>query len=316
MANKNINIPSDSFPTLVNINKQTTFILVLSIAFYTSFLVHSLSDNFLELFQNSFFKFIIFVVVSVIASDNPTLGIILAIGILVTLQLSSINEVKKELCDYENFSPADKNEIFMSDPLLLQNKLNPSINNINLKLENPNEKYKNMIKKGKILLDDSYELKNDIMTRHDTREDEISNITQRDGMVLIQSGNNRLQKSDDGSYNLSDNDVSNINYIKFNNIESTYQDNDNIIELIKDIKNKYIILINNYEINPADFDNKLKDIYDLEYELLLAIYDIKNKSFTLEKQQTISNLITEIKVLKSNNHNYYDYINKLLQILA
>ena len=314
MANKNSNVPSDSFPTLININKQTTFILVLSIAFYTSFLVHSVSDNFLELFQNSFFKFIIFIVVSIIASDNPALGIILAIGILVTLQLSSINEVKKELCDYEKFSPVDKNDNFLSNPLLLQHHLDPSINN--LKLENPNEKYKNMIKKGKILLDDSYELQNDLISRHDTREDEISNIIQRDGMVLIQSGNNRLQKSDDGTYNLFNSDVNNINYIKFNNIENTYHDNDNIIELIKDIKNKYMFLVNDHDNDSTNFDNKLKDIYDLEYELLLAMYDIKNKSFTLDEQHAISNLITEIKVLKNNNHNYYDNINKLLQILA
>ena len=36
--------------------------------------------------------------------------------------------------------------------------------NLNLKLQTPNDLYENMIKQGRVLLDDSMELKNDLKT--------------------------------------------------------------------------------------------------------------------------------------------------------
>ena len=62
-----------------------------------------------------------------------------------------------------------------------------------------------MIKNGKVLVDDSYDLEQDLNKRFDIREQEIAAITKKNGINLINSGLNRLQKSDYGEYNIVNN---------------------------------------------------------------------------------------------------------------
>jgi len=320
-------------------NRMSMLLLIALGSLYSCYTVYYLSENITDLFSNDYFKFIIFIIISIIASANPGLGVILAICVLVTLQVITNNKLKNENCT-ENFSKINiynDNEYrdeYLTNPLAMQNQQSPIISNLNLKLETPTEMYKNMIKNGKILLDDSLELKNDLKTRYDVREQEIADITNRDGNVLVQSGINRLQKADEGEYDgsLFQRD-SNLNFennkntfTKFDKLVNNYSDDHTVIQLFNDLKSKFEELSYNYEINPSDFENKINNIYDIEFELLATIYDIKQDTLGPEQKNIIINKIKQIKLMKQNNtpeqsskeiqSGYYQQINNLLELLC
>ena len=316
--------------SIFNNNSQMIFIYITTILLYINFFTMDLSNDVVNLLSNNIVKLCIFLIIVFIVSQNIAIGILLGIGLLIILQLISTINIKKEIsCD--TFIPIDKTEnIYLSQPLLQQAHLNSSVNNLNLTLENIDVKYENMIKKGKILLTDSIELKNDLKLRYDEREKQIADITERDGLIYIQSGNNRLYKSDNGyynntkmfdniSYNTDNNDYDNNyydnNFIKFDKLVNTYSNDEIINELLDDITKKYKLLESNPEINRYDFDDKINDIYATKYELIIAIYEIKKESIENDKKKYINDIINDIKNKKQNNINYYEQINILLQIL-
>jgi len=275
-------------------NKLIMFILIALLSLYTTLWINKLKPYTIEIFSNKYFKFLILILVTYIASENTALGVILAIAILATLQ--SITMVTIET---EKFSPSDINYTneYLDKPLLKQKDLTKIGTNLNLKVQTPDELYKNMIKQGKILLDDSLELKNDLKIRYDKREENIANITERDGKVLVQSAINRLQKSNNGEYdkynknnlwsnNKSEN-LSNIaneekntpnkksSYINYDKFLANYADNELIMDLFNLLKNKYNEIVINKSLSSNDFETKIQEIYETEFDLLVAIADIK-----------------------------------------
>jgi hypothetical protein len=324
-------ISNDNSKMSFNDNPQMIFIYIITIFLYTNFFTMTLSDEIVNLLSNNIVKMCVFIIVLLVFSQNIAIGILLGIGLLIIFQLVSTINIKNELL-HDNFTPLDKQDnIYLSNPLLKQSQLNHSFNNLNLKLENVNDKYENMIKKGKMLLHESMELKNDLKLRHDDREKQIADVSEHNGLTYIQSGNNRLYKSDDGyykntkifddiSYN-SDNDNSyeyhnnDNNFIKYDKLVNTYSDNEMINDLLDDINKKYASLKNNSEMNQHDFDNKIDDIYATKYEVIIAIYDIKKESLDNDKKNYIDSLINNIKNKKQNNMNYHEEVNILLPIL-
>lgn len=57
-----------------------------------------------------------------------------------------------------------------------------------------------MIKEGKSMLNNSYDLEQDLIKRYDSREQQIVFETKRNGIELVDSGINRLQNADQGEY--------------------------------------------------------------------------------------------------------------------
>jgi len=317
-------------------NKLIMFILIALLSLYTTLWINKLKPYTIEIFSNKYFKFLILILVTYIASENTALGVILAIAILATLQ--SITMVTIET---EKFSPSDINYTneYLDKPLLKQKDLTKIGTNLNLKVQTPDELYKNMIKQGKILLDDSLELKNDLKIRYDKREENIANITERDGKVLVQSAINRLQKSNNGEYdkynknnlwsnNKSEN-LSNIaneekntpnkksSYINYDKFLANYADNELIMDLFNLLKNKYNEIVINKSLSSNDFETKIQEIYETEFDLLVAIADIKIQKMKDIDSEKIYKKIELIKELKKNkDSNFHNQLNSLSELLC
>ena len=141
--------------------------------------------------------------------------------------------------------------------------------------------------------------------RFDVREKQIANIAERDGNVLVKSGLNRLQPANNGEYNsLVDNQTNKISqmsdydnlsvdnrssYIKYDRFIENYSDNDLVIDLYNLLKSKYNEITTNKSLSQGDFDIKLQEIYDTEFDLLVAIGEIKCKKM----KESDSNIINK-----------------------
>lgn len=313
-------------------DKLVMFILIVLLSLYASLWVKTLQPYTLDVFSNKYFRFVVFVLITYIASGNPALGVILAIAVLVTLQTITYTTIGNQS---EKFSPANFNngDEYLTNPLLKQKELAKMGNNLNLKLQTPNDLYENMIKQGRILLDDSIELKNDLKTRFDIREQSIANITERDGKMLVQSGINRLQPSNNGEYNSwLDNDSTNLSkiydsdrlnenkksvYIKYDRFIENYSDNELIMNLFNLLKSKYNEISMNKSLNQHDFDIKLQEIYDTEFDLLLAIAEIKSKKMNNSDNEKINKKIDHVRELRMNkNPNYHIELHSLSELLC
>ena len=313
-------------------DKLVMFILIILLSLYASLWVKPLQSYTMDIFSNKYFKFVVFVLVTYIASGNPALGVILAIAILVTLQTITYTSMGNQS---EKFSPAnfDNGDEYLTNPLLKQKELTKMGNNLNLKLQTPNNLYENMIKQGRVLLDDSIELKTDLKTRFDVREQSIANITERDGSVLVQSGINRLQSSNNGEYNslsdnksgklseMSDDDKLSTNkkssYIKYDRFIENYSDNELVMDLFNLLKNKYNEITMNKSLSQNDFDTKLQEIYDTEFDLLVGVAESKSKKMKESDNEKIHKKIEYIKDLRANkNPNYYNELNSLSELLC
>jgi hypothetical protein len=301
-------------------------ILIVLLSLYSSLWVENLKSWTMSVFKNKYFNFAMFMLVTFIASDNPALGVILAISILVTLQTITYSSLNNQI---DAFSPSNFETVsnHLTKPLLKEKELGRMGTNLNLQLQTPNNVYEKMVKQGKVLLEDSQDLKQDLNTRFDAREQSIANITKRNGMVLVQSGLNRLQKSNNGEYNLlPDNkslltdDVSINNsssYVKYDRFMENYSDNELIVDLYNLLKNKYNEITLNKSLTPIDFDIKLQEIYDTEFELLTAIAEIKCVKINTDKSDTIRKKIEHIKELRKNKKpTYYNELNSLSELLC
>jgi hypothetical protein len=322
---------SDLFAKLKD-DKLVMFILIVLISLYASLWVKTLQPYTMNVFSNKYFRFVIFVLVTYIAGSNPALGVVLAIAILVTLQTVTYTSMGNQS---EKFSPAghDNQSDYLTRPLLKQKELTKMGGNLNLKLQTPTDLYENMIKQGRVLLDDSMELKNDLKTRFDAREQAIANITERDGKVLVQSGLNRLQPANNGEYiswsdnksnklsAMSDEDRLSANnrssYVKYDRFVENYSDNELVMNLFNLLKSKYNEITMNKSLSGDDFDNKLNEIYDTEFDLLVAVAEAKTKKMKESDSEKINKKIEYIKDLRANkNPNYYGELNTLSELLC
>lgn len=321
---------SNFFANLKN-DKLVMFILVVLISLYASLWVNSLQQYTLNIFSNKYFRFVIFVLITYIASGNPALGVILAIAVLVTMQTITYTTINN---NSERFSPSnnDNDNNYLSRPLLKQKELRKMGDSLNLKLQTPNELYENMIKQGRILLDDSIELKNDLKTRFDVREQQIAENTERSGKVLVQSGINRLQSANNGEYNswldnsmalsqMSEEDQLSVNkkssYVKYDRFMQNYADNELVMDLFNLLKSKYNEITTNKSLSNEDFDNKLQEIYDTELDLLVAISEVKTKQMKEIDVEKINKKIEYIKDLRANkNQNFYNELSQLSKLIC
>jgi len=273
-------------------------IIIMIISFLTVYLNEGISKPIFEIFNNPLFKFIIFCLISFIATNNPALGVILAIFVLTILQIITYNNLKS----YEGFRQntiKSNYEDYLNKPLLSLNKLDPTLNNLNLKVESLDDYYKNMIKKGRILVDDSNEINKDLEKIPDIREQQIANNTKRDGLNLIQSGLNRLQNADDGKYNNSNNN--NNKFVKYDKIVENYINNPQIMSAFNELKYSFNKLQSSV-LSKTEFDKQLNSVYNSEIQLLELIYNDKKNNLTSEKKTEINNILTNINKTKTDKN--------------
>ena len=286
----------EHFKKLKNNKKSMIFIIFLLSLITVN--ISSITKGIYDLFNNQIFKLIVFGIISYIANDNPSIAIILTILVFTILQIVTYNNlVSNEEFKHINNINFDF-EDYLNKPLLTQDKLNPITSNLNLKLENPDEIYKNMIKKGRVLLDDSISINKDLVNRNDTREKQIVNVTTRDGLNLIESGLNRLQVSNQGEYNV--NNASNNKFIKYNNLVKNYVNDPQIMSAFNELKYSFNKLqsstLKDEDVN--NFDEQLLNIYENELQLLELIYKNKKDNISMENQNKVNVILNNIKTIK------------------
>jgi hypothetical protein len=295
----------DNFFQKINDNKIVTILIIIIVTLYTSSNIDTLSDDTIDLFDNQIFKFVLFILISLISSKSPSIGITLAMAVLVTLQIITNLKIRSDT-KFENFVPFDPTKIdlsrdtYLNNPLSMQNNLNLSQKKLNLKLESPDDHYKKMIKQGRVLLDDSNEINKELASRYDYREENISDITKRDGMVLIQSGLNRLQVSDQGEYNT--NNKKKNKFVKYNKLVENYIHNPQIMSAFNELKSSFEKL-QSITNNKGDFKRYIEQVYKNEIYLLELIYKNKKETLSDEKQNKINTIISQIKQLISQTQN-------------
>jgi hypothetical protein len=278
-------------------NKKSMIFIIFLLSILTVNIT-SITKGIFDLFNNQIFKLIVFCFISYIANDNPSLAIMLTILVFTILQIVTYNNlISNEEFKHSNNMNFDF-EDYLSKPLLKQDKLSPITSNLNLKLENPDEIYKNMIKKGRVLLDDSISINKDLINRQDVREKQIVNVTTRDGLNLIESGLNRLQVSNQGEYNI--NNTSNNKFIKYNNLIKNYVNDPQIMSAFNELKYSFNKLqsstLKDEDIN--NFDEQLLNIYENELLLLELIYKNKKDNISIENQNKVNIILSNIKTIK------------------
>lgn len=335
--------PFNNLLKSVNNNKNLLILILILLGIYYIYISNSnILDNSIYLFDNEIFKFVVFIIITFIADSSPAIGIALAIIMFASLQIITYMKLKKELADeledniigeseeinkekFSSMEPVDMSYLsdeYLTNPLEKINQLAPPIN-FNLKYTTPNELSYQMINKGKNLLNDTYDLEQDLKTRYDIREKQISFETQRDGNELVDSGVNRLQIANQGEYNSKSKKpdkftkytelIKKINKINKNNIENTINFTNLNNPLVSSCYNELIYNYNelkNKQTNNSNFDLKLEKVYQSEFELLETIYKLNKFIYSNKKQQEINELVSNIKNL-SNNYNKLNYSNEL-----
>lgn len=299
----------------INENKNILLLLLILLGIYATQFNEYITEKTIYLFDNNLFRLIIFVIITYIASSSPAIGMSLAIIMLVSMQLITNLKLKKEL-QHEKFSqmePVDMsylNDEYLTNPLEMQKDLSPPID-FNLKLTTPTDYYMQMIKKGKILLDDSYDLEQDLSKRYDTREQQIASITKRNGTELVDSGINRLQKADQGEYNINNLKKSN-KFIKYSKLIGNNLSNPSIMATYNELLYNYDKLVAS-QLNDKSFNAQLEKVYLSELELLETVYRIKKTKLPEEKQKQIELELNKIKQLRSENKEWISNL-KILSI--
>ena len=165
---------------------------------------------------------------------NIYLTIFIGILVLVIYQIL-VNRMINEPFEPSNISGNN----YLENPLLMKDDLE-SVNSLDLNPITPKEYNENMIKEGKSLLNQVYDMKEDLEQNYDIREDNIMDITKRNALVLIKSGENGLEDSNMGEcYN-------------------------GILKKNKKInwENEYSNLLNDKSLTKEQFDEKIKNIYN------------------------------------------------------
>lgn len=230
--------PLDNLLKSINTNKNLLLLVLVLLGIYFTYISNlNIMENSIYLFDNEKFKFVLFMIITYIASSSPAIGIALALIMFVSLQIITYSKFKKELDNdindiisksedndddkekFSSMSPVDMdylNDEYLVNPLEKINQLAPPIN-FNLKPITPKELSYQMINKGKNLLNDSFDLEQDLESRYDTREKQIAFETKRNGIELLDSGINRLQMGNQGEYNKPTNSNKFTKYSKLMN---------------------------------------------------------------------------------------------------
>lgn len=316
--------PFDDKLKYLNDNKNVLLFVLILVGIYTVHFNESMTSRGIELYSNNIFKLIIFVIVSYMSSSSPALGISLAIMILISFQIITNIKLKQELGinKFEKFSeikPSDttyfSNE-FLTNPI---GRMNGPLIPVDLKLTSPTDISMQMLKEGKILLDDSQQLENNLKSRYDSREQDIMNITKKKGHEMIQSGLNRMQQSNMGDY-LNTNPSTNIKFIKYDrmikNNSNDYGIKATYAELINNYQN--LLLMNKMkktEQTNQNIDEIMKKININQFELLERIYNNSKNEIDIDKQKMIEDQINLIKQLKSEGQRWTEQLSNLIILI-
>ena len=325
----------DNFFVSLNNNKTILLLVLILLGMYVTHFNKKIVEKSMDLFENNAFRLVVFVIITWIAGSSPAIGISLAIIMLVSMQIITSIKFRKELDAHntnseinlmnlkpiENFSqmePVDMTYLsdeYMENPLEQMDKLSPPIN-FDLKLITPKDYYMGMIRKGKMLLDDSYDMEQDLKKRYDIREQQIAAMTKRNGTELVDSGINRLQKANQGEYDIN-NGISkkkSNRFVKYSKLMEKNKNNPNVLAAFNELVYNYDLLVSK-QLDEKSFEDQLEKVYLSELDLLETIYKYKKNNIIEEKQKIINDMINGVKKSKSENKDWKSELKKLFVII-
>jgi hypothetical protein len=304
--------PFDNIFKSINSNKNILILILILLGIYYVNYNDNIVEHSINLFNNEIFKFVVFILITYISSYSPAIGISLAIIMLTSLQIITYLKLKKEFeqdiylihsendLDKEKFSQIDPSDIsyldneFLTNPLEKIKQLAPPIN-FNLKFITPKELSYQMIKEGKSMLNNSYDLEQDLVKRYDSREQQIVFETKRNGTELVDSGINRLQNANQGEYNFKSNLSNTPNkFVKYSKLMKKNNLSNSLVDAsYNELLYNYNLLVNK-QLNQKDFDSQLEKVYMSEFDLLQSIYKLRKSNYSEEKQIKIDTTINHI----------------------
>lgn len=328
--------PINSLFDSLNKNKFMLILSLLLIGIYLIKFNNCVNEQTTNLFDNNLFKLLIFVMITYISCSNPVIGIGLAIIILVSLQIITNLKLKKDLGydviseyqdseqksneEFSHIEPIDSSyltslDVYIKNPLEMHKDLSPPTK-LDLKLTTPTDYYIDMIKKGKVLLDDNFHMEEDLKTRFDKREKQIASDTKIIGTSLVQSGINRLQKADNGEYNLDEKKNPSKFVIYQNLLNDEIIDNPSVMASYNELLYSYDILVKFKNTDDIEkFNSQLNKVYQSELNLLETIYKNKKNNMSKQKQKLINDKIEKIKQLKVDNKDLPTELKNLSEML-
>ena len=273
----------------LNSNKYLTGTIIVLLTGYLSWLITVGSEDIYKIFDSLIFKLILFCIITYISGKNITLGVIMALCLLVILQVISNKKLILEI-ERENYKPING---FFAKSLDCSDCDN--LNNLNqnsLELTKLSTIYNNIINEGQKLV-------------------ESGNI--QEGTNLISSGLGRLQRTNYGELPLVDRlQQSNfplyIHLKMYMELYSKHKSSPDVKSSFNSIQNLEKKL---FEGNLSNKElDKLTDKLNLaQLEFLEVILKYRMKKIGEENVKKSENIIRELK--SDNKKKSKDWIEKL-----
>lgn len=306
----------DKYVTDINSDKFVLLSLITVLAIYSGYFADSVAQYGQSFFSSPLFQIPIFIIICYIMPLSPSLGISLALAILVTLQCVKYIKIRNLMDGFSPMNPSQMNnqhEVYLSNPL---QKAGTNVPTTDLRLVSLDDKYNKMIKEGRTLLDDSNDIKNDIEKRPDTREQRIADTIEITGKRMIQSGINRISGSDDGQIaSNSPSELGNGNgngkFIKYDKSMTT--NNHEILSKYDELQNNFNKLPNIGSV--VNFEKQFHKTQKNELELLELIYKNKKDSLSKKKQEKVNELFDSIRQSYNKNDVWQAKLKELEQLL-
>lgn len=95
----------------IDTNKNLLLLILILLGIYFTYISNfNMVENTMYLFDNKIFKFVLFIIITCVASSNPAIGIVLALIMFVSLQIITYSKFKKELDNDIISKSKDNNE--------------------------------------------------------------------------------------------------------------------------------------------------------------------------------------------------------------
>lgn len=315
MINELINSYDNFFKQIAD-NKMLTLLIVAVLALYASMWVEKLSPYTTQLFSNVYFKTIVFILVSYVATSNPVLAIMLAIVLIITLQSIAEKKLNNEVKKLEAFGPESsiKNTLNNDIDAYLENPLERECGqkDVDLTLTNQNEYYLRMIKKGKLIIEKAEQLAKVAIETNDQEKLNIAMNLNSIGKNLALSGYNKLQPAPNGAFVPGVPNPPPLD--KYLNFMMSFE-TDRLRQIYGVLVLKYNELVSMTEPDDNVFVKKMGEMLNTESDLLLEIYNMVKNNISPEKKALIEQRLLNLSDKTNNLNDLGVEINKIARML-
>ncbi len=297
ISNKTTNVVN-KIDKILNNNQNMIICTILIAGLIISYTLSKNEYKNVWILENQIFKFVLFVIVTLVSSKNICVGVIFGLVILVILQIVSNLKLKEEL-DKELDKEIDKQNV---------KEEFSCVQELDLTFVTPKQYYESIVSNGKQLVNLSLLLDKELKVTPNTEYEEISKRAKLDGVLMIFNGLNRLENADLGLYhtNYFSKDSVLLDFTnKFRGVLDLYNKHPDISydydKILDQVINLQIDSEVNLKLNPDEYIEQIDNIYKDKFILLKKIYEYKKAQLDPEYKAKISDTIDQINTSKKEN---------------